>query len=134
MAVTISSDAADGTHVEITLAKIAPDKGNVRVKQWPAGTDSQNQPPSQDDAKDLYDVAARKDGSKIACKADISGPDPTVTFTFHDAQAPAQPNVTVTIKGTLFGIGDGTTVYDITANDVTKIKKFVTDSKFPELA
>jgi hypothetical protein len=130
MGVSISSDTADGTQVGITLEKTEADKGTVQVRKWSVGQDPQTEPPIDDQTTSLYDIRARADGSEVVCKGDVTGTDPVVTF-LVTAQPPL---VRVTIEGTLFGAGDGTTDYPVGDDDVKNLRRFVVDSHFTALA
>jgi len=130
MGVTVKSDGSDGKHVEITLDKTGPDTGKVTAKTWNGGANQTGNPPDKDEVTKLYSVQAKIDGLKIVCKADVSGPDPDVTF---DLAGPTNSSVTVTIEGTFLGIGDSTTTYNISQLDFLDIKTFVSAAGFPPL-
>jgi hypothetical protein len=131
MGVTIKSDGADGKHFEITLDKTGNDTGKVDVKTWNDGANHGGNPPDKDDTTKLYAIKAKSDGSKIACKADVFGPDPDVTF---DMAGQQNPSVTVTIKGSLGGMGDGTNTYPIAQSEFGKITQFIAGAGFPPIA
>jgi len=59
------------------------------------------------------------------------GGDPTVSCTIHHARPPKPALVRVTIKGTLAGLGDGTTDYLVGDDEHDRIRQFVLRAGFP---
>jgi hypothetical protein len=128
MSVTIVSDGADGKHYQITLAKMDADKGTIRVDTWESGQDTSG-PPGKTDTQSLYDIKAKADASMLVCKADVFVfVQPTVTFTIHDAQPPAKPDIRVKVS-----VPGHDADYPVTPSDKAKIKQFIVTSAFPKL-
>ena len=123
---TIKSKTKDGADVELTVDKSGADTAKLTAKNW---TISKPPPanPKVSETK-LYGAKVSADGSRIMCKAEVFGPDPDVTLLLN---ATAPKSVTITIKGTLGGMGDGEQTYALTDGDFTTIQGFVGAAQYP---
>ena len=129
--VTIDSQSASGEHFRLTLEKAADDRGTIRIKSWRDDQDHHSDGPDKDDLVQLYEIRASEDGSSFVCKGKVFGRDPIVSCMIHHARPPMPALVRVTIKGTLAGLGDGTTDYLIGDSEHDRIRQFVLRAGFP---
>ena len=130
-AVTIDSESASGKHFQLTLEKVADDKGTIRIKSWRSDQDHHSEGPDKVRLFQLYKIRASEDGSSLVCKGKAFGGDPVVSCMIHQAQPPKPALVRITIKGTLAGLGDGTTDYLIGDTEHDRIRQFVLRAGFP---
>ena len=126
MAVSIKTKTERGSAVEVSLAKAvdAADRGTINLRTWKGGEIEEGVKPHREEIYKLYDIVTNGDGSVTTCRADVPGSDPVVTISI------AAHQITIDIKGTSFGIGDGTTAYEVTAEARQAIQKFLAES-FP---
>jgi hypothetical protein len=128
MGISVSVHASsNGKHHEITLEKTGLDKGTIRVRTWSNPQHSGD--PDKDELVKLYAIKSLQAATSIACKGDVTGPDPTIVCALT-TQAGA-PAVAVEINGTFAGMFDGKTFYPVTANDSHKISQFLQSAHFP---
>jgi hypothetical protein len=129
--VTIDSESATGEHFQLTLEKVADDKGTIRIKSWRSDQDHHSESPDKDRQFRLYKIRASEDGSSLVCRGKAFGGDPIVSCKIHQAQPPKPALVRVIIKGTLAGLGDGTTDYVVGDDEHDRIRQFVLRAGFP---
>ena len=130
LAVKVHSKNAAGEQFDIALEKTATDKGLVRVKSWNSGQNPATDAPAKDDTIKLIEIKSLSK-TAISCKGDVFGPDPVVICSLLAGAPPAAASVQVEITGSLFGVADGTKKYPLSADDLTKLKKFLSDAAFP---
>jgi hypothetical protein len=128
--VKVHSTSDAGEQFEITLEKLSLDKGLIRVKSWNSDQDPRTDAPAKEDIVKLYDIKSLSN-SAISCKGDVVGPDIDLKCSLLPAAPPAGPSVQVQIAHSLFGAADGTKTYPIGTDDLTKLKKFLSDAAFP---
>jgi hypothetical protein len=116
MSVTIKAQSADGKVHEIGLSKTGLDAGKVTV---------------ENNSFNLFDIRTTGGGSGISCKTNVAFSEVNITLAVVNAPPPAKPIVRVTIKGTPFGVKDGTTDYTVVPAEETKLKEFIVASAFP---
>lgn len=119
-----------GEQFEITLEKVSLDKGLIRVKSWNNDQDPETDAPEKEDIVKLYDIKSLSNAA-ISCRGDVVGPDIVLTCSLLPDAPPAGPSVQVDITGSLFGAVDGTKTYPLGADDLTKLKSFLSDAAFP---
>ena len=129
--VTIHSKTAQGGAVELTVEKTGADSGRLTAKTWTKANPGPTDKPAKTDDAKLYDVRLSANPTKVTCKASVFGPDPDVTCTLNPGAGSNSRSVTITIKGTLGGVGDGTTTYPLAEVDYTAIGTFLDTSGFP---
>jgi hypothetical protein len=130
LTVKVHSRNEAGEQFEIALEKLSLDKGLIRVKSWNSDQDPETDTPAKDDIVKLYEIRSMSK-TVISCKGDVFGPDPVLKCSLLAGAPPAGPSVQVEITGSLFGSFDGTKAYPLAADDVTKLKKFLSDAAFP---
>lgn len=130
LTVKVHSRNEAGEQFEIALEKLSLDKGLIRVKSWNSDQDPETDTPAKDDIVKLYEIKSMSK-TGISCKGDVFGPDPVLKCSLLAGAPPAGPSVQVEITGSLFGSFDGTKTYPLAADDVTKLKKFLSDAAFP---
>ena len=124
---TIKSKTKDGGLVELTVEKSGADTAKLTAKNWKVANPPAGTHPKISETK-LYGAKVSADGSLVACKAEVFGPDPDVTLLL--AAIPVKA-VTITIKGTLGGMGDGVQTYALEDPDFTAIQGFVAAAQYP---
>ena len=130
---TINSKTLDGGEVELTVLKSGADSALLSAKNW-----TKNHLPPAGKPKltntNLIGAKVSANGLSITCIADVFfGPDPVVTLVLSEATANPK-TVTITIKGSLGGLGDGTSVYNLTDADYKEILDFIAAAQYPVLA
>jgi hypothetical protein len=127
--VTVHSKNNAGEQFEISLTKVSVDTGSLRLKSWNSGQNPATDPPAKDNTLKLHDIKSLST-TGISCKSEEFG-HLAIKCTLLPGTPPASSSVQVKITGSIFGILDGTKTYPITADDVTKLKKFLSDAAFP---
>jgi hypothetical protein len=129
---TINSKTQDGGEVELTVLKSGADSALLSAKNW-----TKNRPPPANPKltnTNLIGAKVSANGLSITCIADVFfGPDPVVTLVLSDATVNPK-TVTITITGTLGGLGDGTSVYNLTDADYKEILDFIAAAQYPVTA
>ena len=125
---TIKSKTKDGADVELTVDKSGANTAKLTAKNWTVA----KPPPANPKVSEtkLFNATVSADNMRIACKADVFGPDPDVTLVLN-APASGSKSVTITIKGTLGGLGDGTETYPLEDMHFAAIQKFIADAQYP---
>jgi hypothetical protein len=131
LTVTINSQSSSGEYFEITLEKTSVNAAEARVKTWTAPPDPAHEQPDKDELIKLYDIFGTIDATKIVCKGDIAGPDPTITCDLYGEQSPNPAHINIAIKGTLLAIGDRTMDYPVATEDYNAVMSFLRAAKFP---
>lgn len=130
------ANSPKGTLLIITIDKLGNDRGTIREQRWKKGKDPARDKPDYDETDQVYELKARRDGSKIVCKAQEPIADPTVSFDIldqEDSSGTKTTTVTQTIKGTVLGVKDGTRVFRITDKVREDLEHFIKCTNLPEL-
>jgi hypothetical protein len=129
MAATIDATGADGLAYRIILQKGAGNTGTLRVLRWPAGVvpGEGEEGFDRQDAFDVYDVRASPAGDRLACKATIVGPDPTVVCLVTGPSASASAMVRVDVKTFL---GTMSSTYAVKPEEYQELVDFIARSGF----
>jgi hypothetical protein len=130
LSVKVHSKNAAGEQFDIALEKTSTDKGLIRVKSWNSDQDPATDAPARDDTVKLNEIKSLSK-TAIRCRGDVFGPDPVIKCSLLGGAPPAGASVQVEITESLFGSFDGTKTYPITAEDLTKLTKFLKDAAFP---
>ena len=121
MAVSVNTRTERGAEAEVTLEKTNPGEGSIRLRVWPAGSDSAASRPQREDNYQLYDIITSADGATTNCRAVAPGSDPNVTITFEGG-------ITIDVRGTSFRLGDGRTTYQLTPEAQQRVRDFLVES------
>jgi hypothetical protein len=114
--VTIEAAASDGKQYLITFAKTGDDKGSVTLKP------NDGKPSSYA----LYDIRAAADNSAIRCKADVTGPDPSITCSAMQEGQEYRLRVAIATF-----VGTWTNDYKIRPQDRDRLADFIENAGFP---
>lgn len=131
MAVSVWSKTHKGAPVEVSVAQEegARDRGSIRVRYWKTESDPAQTPPHREETYKIYDIVTNADGSVTTCKASAPGSDPVVTIDMNGRQDDApqsSPRITIAVAGTSFGLGDGRSTYEISAEARQSMQDFLT--------
>ena len=131
--VTIHSTSPAGDQYEIRFDKTGVNEGSIEVKSWNAGVDWGTASPNQDTTATLTDITVSSDDAQIqiTCDGHIAGQTPKLTCSILPAQGNAGATIRIDIRGTLFGLFDGTKTYRISGGDYQNLTRFVAGAAFP---
>jgi hypothetical protein len=126
--ITVHSKTADNKVATLTIELAGPVSAILTGRTYASAAPGPNDKPSKVDVVQLYGITATADGRTVKCRANVPGSDPTVTCRFVDAPGPA---VTISIRGTTFGLGDKDLNYPVDQSDLGKLVQFILDAKVP---